>query len=42
MSEEGLKEIQAIRKDEIAKNNSTDSGSITRVGCTALVVLVTK
>lgn len=42
MSEEGLKEIQALRKQEVAKNNSSEGGSITRVGCTALAVLITK
>ena len=42
MSEKGKAEIQALRKEQVAKNNSSDSGSLSRVGCTSLAVLVTR
>lgn len=42
MSEKGRREIEELRKAEVAKGNSSDAGSLNRVGCTSLVVLVTK
>lgn len=42
MSERGQKDIQNLRQQELERGNTVDGGSLSRVGCTALVVLVTK
>lgn len=42
MAPSGEKEINEIRKQQIELNNSSEAGSIKRIGCTALAALVTK
>ena len=42
MTPAGESEIIEIRKQQIELNNSSEAGSVKRIGCTALAVLVTK
>jgi serine/threonine protein phosphatase PrpC len=42
MSEKGQRDLEELRNEQLAKNNTNLGGLISRVGCTSIVVLVTK
>ena len=42
MSKKGKKELEILKEQQTKLNNSSENSNMNRVGCTALVVLVTK